>query len=111
MKTITLTQNRFAIVDDEDYEWLSQWNWYAQFGHGIYYAVRNDYTNGHKQIRMHREIMGRTTGKFIDHRNGNGLDNHKENLRACTNRQKHTERQEKGERRIPIQRLALVFKD
>ena len=29
MKKIFLTQGQFTIVDDADYEWLNQFNWYA----------------------------------------------------------------------------------
>ena len=83
MKRIPLTQGRFAIVDDEDYEWLNQRKWQTQFNHcGIPYATSQG-------VRMHRLLMGlkKGDGKIIDHRNRNSLDNRKSNLRICTNQQ------------------------
>jgi hypothetical protein len=35
MKQITLTKGQFAIVDDEDYEWLSQWKWHVAHGYAV----------------------------------------------------------------------------
>ena len=80
MKRIKLTQGKFAIVDDADYEWLNQWKWQATKPRKVWYAVR------WKSIRMHREIMGLKKGDGLstDHRSGNGLDNRQENLRVCT---------------------------
>lgn len=87
MKNIDLTKGKVAIVDDEDYEWLSQWNWkYISL-----YAARPIKFNGkYKQMYMHREIMGLEIDdpREVDHRKntGNidyGLDNRKENLRIC----------------------------
>ncbi len=74
-KLIPLTQGKFAIVDDEDYDWLMQWNWYYKV-----YAARSK-SKSHSAILMHRLIL---PGKMIDHKNGNELDNRKCNLRECT---------------------------
>src|SRR3990172_7104034 len=58
MKLIPLTQGQFAIVDDEDYQWLSQWKWHARKHGNAYYAVRDVRQNEkRKLIRMHREIL------------------------------------------------------
>jgi hypothetical protein len=86
MKEIILTQGKRAFVDDEDFERLSQWKWCAVKERDTYYAIhRKDGYN----IGMHRAILGfsRGDGKVIDHINGNGLDNRRENLRECLNRQ------------------------
>jgi hypothetical protein len=85
MKKIKLTQNKFALVDDEDYEKLNQYSWYAEKGRYTYYAARTDKLK--KKIRIHRFIMNPTSNLQIDHINGNGLDNRKENLRICTHQQ------------------------
>ena len=86
MKQIPLTQGQFAIVDDEDFDWLNQWKWYAYKAGNTFYARRNEgkYPN-RRTIIMHKEIE--QTNSFVDHHNRNGLDNRRYNLRGCTNRQ------------------------
>ena len=86
MKKIPLTQGKYAIVDDEDYEWLSQWKWFCvKVGGGIYYAARNDKKTG--IILMHRQILKAKKGETIDHKNRNSLDNRKKNIRFCNHSQ------------------------
>jgi len=83
-KIITLTQSKEAIVDDDMFEYLNQWQWYYNAG----YAVRAVGKHRHqKHIYMHREIMHTPDGMETDHINGNGLDNQRANLRACTTSQ------------------------
>ena len=91
MKLIKLTQDRWAMVDDEDYGWLNQYKWHAIKMGNSYYAHR--YIGGGrknpKYISMHREIMqhcGIFSGYF-DHINHNGIDNRKINIRACSQSQ------------------------
>lgn len=55
MKEMPLTQNQVAIVDDEDYEWLSEFKWYAQKHHGTFYAVCGQ---GKNRTSMHRLLTG-----------------------------------------------------
>ena len=83
MKIIPLTQGKVAIVDDVDFAKLSKHKWYALKMKNNWYAVR---TEGKKMILMHREILGLKFGDGIqsDHRNGNGLDEQRRNLRICT---------------------------
>lgn len=80
MKEIPLTQGRVTLVDDDDYEYLSQWKWYFSTEG---YAVRHEEGKG-TTILMHREIIKTPRDKQTDHINGNGLDNQKKNLRICT---------------------------
>jgi len=92
MKYITLTRGKRAIVDDEDYDWLNQWKWYAKEYKrknttSNWYACRGKWENKKmKTIRMHREILGDKykNGEVTDHANGNGLDNQRRNLRICS---------------------------
>lgn len=82
MKQIQLTRGRFALVDKEDYEWLSVFTWHCT-NHG--YASRKDKNN--ISHYMHRDIMRPETGLVIDHINGDKLDNRKQNLRVCSQMQ------------------------
>lgn len=81
MKEIPLTQGKVAIVDDDDFEWLSKWKWYYNQG----YAVRTEDIPGkQKTVLMHAQIMGTPKGMQTDHRDMNTLNNCKANLRICT---------------------------
>lgn len=87
MRYIELTQNKKAIVDDEDYEQLNSIKWkYHKTG----YAVRNQWFPGDKRyrtLRMHRIIMNNPIGLVVDHINGDSLDNRRSNLRVCRHNQ------------------------
>ena len=90
MKRIPLTQGKFALVDDEDYEWLMQWKWTVAKQHnGDFYAVRQPSRKlgKRKTIYMHRQILNISPKMLTDHRNHCGLDNRKLNIRSCTNSQ------------------------
>lgn len=84
MKRIPLTRGKFAIVDDDMYDYLNQWKWYAKkMGNG-WYAVRGITTQaGQKHISMHRVIMENPFSE-IDHRDRSTLNNQKSNLRTCS---------------------------
>jgi hypothetical protein len=76
----------YALVDDEDYEWLNQWKWYGWKHRNTIYARRGDYSTGKLvTIIMHRVILGLTDPKIsCDHINRNGLNNQRTNLRSCS---------------------------
>ena len=86
MKKISLTQNKYALVDDEDYEDLNQFKWYYCNG----YAYRTENIGvfrgkiRKKTIAMHREVNKTPKGLVTDHINRKTLDNKKINLRSCT---------------------------
>jgi hypothetical protein len=89
-KLIPLTQGQFAIVDNQDYDWLNQWKWHAQKGKTTYYATRVDYSNGKKNrklIFMHKVILGIGPEITGDHIDRNGLNNRRSNLRKATHSQ------------------------
>jgi len=90
MKEINLTKGFKTQVDDEDFEYLNQWKWFALKGKYTCYACRKsnkrDKINNVKRqdILMHREIINIPPKKQTDHKDGNGLNNQKENLRYCS---------------------------
>jgi hypothetical protein len=85
-RLIRLTQGQFAIVDEEDFEYLNQWNWVATKHKHTYYAATTMSLTSSKKIYMHTVITGNID--FItDHKDGNGLHNYKSNLRKCTQQQ------------------------
>lgn len=91
MKTIELSKGMVAIVDDADHEQLIGTNWFASAGHQTYYAV----CAGGREL-MHRFLMKPGKNEEVDHINGNGLDNRRENLRVCS---KSQQRCNQGKRR------------
>lgn len=100
MKEIQLTQGRVALVDDDDFDYLNQWKWFALKGRHTYYAarttrVKNGNTLKGVIIYMHREVV-RASRLMVDHRDGNGLNNQKTNLRYCTQRQNSQNRRSAG---------------
>ena len=96
-KTIPLTQGYVAIVDDEDYEELSRWKWYADVKPGRIYARRNVHIpnpgTGYRHtiigVVMHRQVLRLPQGdpREGDHINGNTLDNTRGNLRIVNRSQ------------------------
>lgn len=88
MKKIPLTQGKYALVDDESFEYLSQWKWFAEKIGRTWYASRGLYDpikkRHGKMLRMHRVIMKNPIKKLVDHKDRNGLNNQRCNLRVCT---------------------------
>lgn len=75
--------DKYAIVDCADYSSIisRRGTWYAWKGvRGNLYA----HTACRPTVSMHRLISGAPKGMSVDHVNGNGLDNRRENLRVCT---------------------------
>lgn len=100
MREIPLTHGKVALVDDEDYERLSQYHWMASREHRSWYAVRAPPRRGNehpKLIRMHREILGASDGEDVDHKDGDGLNNQRGNIRIATRRDNMRNRTRKQE--------------
>ncbi len=81
MKKIKLTQGKYALIDDKDYKNISQYTWWSMKGAYTFYA-RTEVKR--KCLLMHRIIMNAKKGQIVDHRDGDGLDNRRKNLRIVT---------------------------
>jgi hypothetical protein len=85
VKTIPLSRGLYAKVNSADFKWLSKWSWYAQTaknGKG-FYAARREGSRG-RLIWMHRLINQTPDGMLTDHKNCDGLDNRRRNLRNAS---------------------------
>ena len=86
MKKIKLTKGKYALVDDEDFDYINQWKWSFNGS----YAVRGKYigrVNGkdrYERIYLHRDLNKTPKGMETDHINRNKLDNRRCNLRTVT---------------------------
>ena len=90
---IPLTRGEFALIDEQDYDLISQHRWYAVKTPHSYYAATS-FKHTHK-IYMHRIILNPPTGLMVDHVNKNGLDNRRCNIRICTRSQNGINRESK----------------
>lgn len=96
-RKIKLTQNKYTIIDDWNYERLNQYKWFADCDKSrtLWYAGRrkNGYT-----IKMHRLILSlqKNDGKIVDHINHNGLDNREQNIRIVSHSQNMLNRKKRA---------------
>lgn len=94
MKEISLTQGKIALVDDCDFDYLNQWKWCAAKARRTYYAFRRMEINGKMTVgTMHQFLINQPKGMQIDHKDDNGLNNQRNNLRICTNQENHMKMQ------------------
>jgi hypothetical protein len=93
-RKIRLTEDKFTIVDPQDFYRFNNFQWCAVKNKRLFHAVRlingsNDIT---KIVSIHTEIMNPPKGLVVDHRNRDGLDNRRENLRLATHSQNRCNR-------------------
>jgi hypothetical protein len=101
MREIQLTQGQFALVDDEDYDYLMQWKWYAVKCTHTWYAFRSIDCNGsRRRFPMHRDILNTPKGMETDHIDHNGLNNQRSNIRICTKNENQRNKQSRGKSRF-----------
>ena len=86
-----LTRGYVVIADPDAGEWLWGRRWFAKTDYSTVYAEcwERLKDNRRRHMSMHRFVTGASGGRrvVVDHINGNGLDNRRENLRICTNQQ------------------------
>jgi hypothetical protein len=99
MKLISLSRGYLAQVDDKDYTWLSAHSWhvYKKKNRNTLYAERTFRVNGvSRHEAMHRLVLAVTDPKIqVDHKDGDGLNNQRHNLREAT----HSQNQHNRKRR------------
>lgn len=86
MKAIVLTRGRIATVEDTDFDVVNQFKWHAVRDGKTYYAVRNSPAVNGRRILLyqHSFILG---VKGVDHKDGDGLNNLRSNIRPATQQQ------------------------
>lgn len=88
-KELKLSKGYVTIVDDDAPAGIVGAKWCAlENGWGKVYAMRTASAGGKTQtLLLHRVVAGASAGQYVDHINGDSLDNRRENLRVCTNSQ------------------------
>lgn len=87
VKEIYLTHGMAAIVDEADYDFLNRFLWFAMKRGRTYYAYTKRRLPDGKRINlvMHRVILDINDPRIVvDHKDHNGLNNTRANIRACT---------------------------
>lgn len=93
MRYIKVSQGYSAVVDNEDYDRLIVYRWYAL---KTKYKI---YAKNENHVLMHRMVLNHESRLDIDHKNGNGLDNRKKNLRICTRSQNNYNQKPRNNRK------------
>lgn len=90
---VPLSQGLYALIDACDWPKIAAHTWCAYRSRRTHYAQRAVYAGGQSTtLKMHRLIAGVPDGVDVDHKNGNGLDNRRRNLRAATQTQNNGNR-------------------
>ncbi len=88
-RRVHLPGGRYALVDQKDFYRVNGLDWIVKEDYGSIYAVHflKIPGNNSKFISMHRFILNPPEGLLVDHKNCNGLDNRRDNLRPATRAQ------------------------
>ena len=95
MKRIKLTKNQYALVSDNWFDYLNQWNWGAWWNEQTqsYYARRGTKIDSKNVTILMSRVVGKTPkGMIADHINHNTLDNQDDNIRNVTPTQSNMNR-------------------
>ncbi len=97
MKEVTLTRGKVALVDDGDFDQVSQFNWHAIESGKTWYARRTHPIGCRTYVYtlMHRQLTGAPDDFEVDHEDGDGLNNQRCNLRQATSQQNKRNRTRK----------------
>lgn len=87
VREVLLTNGKVALVDEQDWERVSQYKWWAEKGDsGVWYAYRRFWLGGEgRRVSLHRFILNLSdcSYPYVDHKSGDGLDCRRENLRTA----------------------------
>lgn len=111
MKQIPLTQNKFALVDDDTYLAVSHLKWHVLKIGKIWYAARNikDENGKYHMMYLHHCIIGHPLNNLVaNHIDGNGLNNQRYNLEIVTQRKNTQNKQIHRNGRLPGTCLATT---
>jgi hypothetical protein len=98
-RRIYLGEGVWTVLDEQDYYRLGHFKWTVIGDSGKFYAVRSVKVGQvkTKTLRLHREIMNPPKRRLVDHKNGDSLDNRRDNLRLATRAQNvHNRRKTKS---------------
>lgn len=87
---IPLSQGKVATCDESDYHLVAFYNWHCWNDGKTFYVARSVTVSPHvyTEVLLHRHILSVDNSKIeVDHRDGNGLNNCRSNLRVCSKSQ------------------------
>lgn len=111
MNKIRLSMGMEAKVDDSDFPWLSEYKWHAHKNRtGVGFYAQHCESLGKKKyatVIMHRAIMNCKKGEIVDHKDGDGLNNQKRNLRLCTHQNNQRNARMKRWKLVPFKGVTI----
>lgn len=85
MIIVPLTKGKVTIINDRYLPLIRPYKWTASKSNFNWYAKRSERVNGRsKTIYMHRVIMGTAKGRCVHHKDGDSLNNLRNNLVDCS---------------------------
>ena len=88
VREVPLSRGYVALIDAADWPLVSQHRWYSEIKDRTKYARTTRFSGQNRiYVYMHRLIVGEPAGLQVDHRDGNGLNNRRSNLRVATGSQ------------------------
>ena len=106
---IQLTKGLFAKVSVEDFDRVNQFKWSATVRKTVSYGTRR--SSDGKNHLLHRFILNAQVGDVVDHKNRDGTDNRRENLRIVSHGQNHQNRSAKSTSKSMLKGVNWIVRD
>jgi len=106
VKTVPLTKGKVALVDDCDFESISKYKWHLVKGKYAARGIREGKAT--KAVYMHRLILNAPKEMLVDHRDGDGLNNQRANLRLASRRENARNRPEQKNNKAGLKGVSQV---